>query len=168
MIVESPKCVPIPRIGETLIAELESGAEINVNLTENGGFLDGSFDNGIIAHEYGHGITSRLVGGAQTVSCLNNDETMSEGLSDWIGLMLMLKEEDFPEKAVGYGTYATSQAIDGPGIRNAPYSTDFSVNDYTYGDTNNTSDLSQPHGVGFVFGNNFLQDFGRIIRRRHL
>ena len=138
--------------GEILIAELESGAVINANLTESGGFLDGSFDNGIIAHEYGHGITSRLVGGAQTVSCLNNDETMSEGLSDWIGLMLMLKEEDYAEKPFGYGTYASSQPIDGLGIRNAPYTTDFSVNDYTYGDTNNTSDLSQPHGVGFVFG----------------
>ena len=83
---------------------------------------------------------------------LNNDETMSEGLSDWIGLMLMLKEEDYAEKPFGYGTYASSQPIDGLGIRNAPYTTDFSVNDYTYGDTNNTSDLSQPHGVGFVFG----------------
>ena len=150
--VNIPSIIVNQTFGETLIAELESGAEINANLTESGGFLDGSFDNGIIAHEYGHGITSRLVGGAQTVSCLNNDETMSEGLSDWIGLMLMLKDEDYAEKAVGYGTYATSQTIDGPGIRNAPYSTDFSVNNYTYGDTNNTSDLSQPHGVGFVFG----------------
>ena len=150
--VNIPSIMVNQTFGETLIAELESGAEINANLTESGGFLDGSFDNGIIAHEYGHGITSRLVGGAQTVSCLNNDETMSEGLSDWIGLMLMLKDEDYAEKAVGYGTYATSQTIDGPGIRNAPYSTDFSVNNYTYGDTNNTSDLSQPHGVGFVFG----------------
>ena len=87
--------------GEILIAELESGAVINANLTESGGFLDGSFDNGIISHEYVHGITSRLVGGAQTVRCLNYDETMSEGLSDWIGMMLMLKEEDYSEKPFG-------------------------------------------------------------------
>ena len=86
---------------------------------------------------------------------------MSEGLSDWIGLMLMLKEEDYAEKPFGYGTYASSQPIDGLGIRNAPYTTDFSVNDYTYGDTNNTSDLSQPHGVGFR--NNVMGFNGHLL-----
>ncbi|MDP6909534.1 MAG: M36 family metallopeptidase, partial [Flavobacteriales bacterium] len=39
----------------------------------------------------------------------------------------------------------------GAGIRPSPYSTDFNVNSYTYGATNNTNQLSQPHGVGFVY-----------------
>jgi hypothetical protein len=30
------------------------------------------FDNGIIAHEYGHGISTRLAGGANNSSCLDN------------------------------------------------------------------------------------------------
>ena len=34
--------------------------------------LDGDFDNGIIVHEYGHGISNRLVGGPSNVSCLSN------------------------------------------------------------------------------------------------
>jgi len=33
---------------------------------------DGDFDNGIIAHEYGHGISNRLVGGPSNTSCLGN------------------------------------------------------------------------------------------------
>jgi hypothetical protein len=44
----------------------------------------------------------------------------------------------------------TNQAVNGTGIRPAPYSTDFSINGYTYGETNNSS-LSMPHGVGFVW-----------------
>jgi hypothetical protein len=31
---------------------------------------DGDFDNGIIAHEYGHGISTRLAGGRNNSSCL--------------------------------------------------------------------------------------------------
>jgi hypothetical protein len=33
---------------------------------------DGDFDNGIISHEYGHGISTRLAGGSLNSSCLNN------------------------------------------------------------------------------------------------
>jgi hypothetical protein len=35
---------------------------------------DGDFDNGIIAHEYGHGISTRLAGGRNNSSCLNNKD----------------------------------------------------------------------------------------------
>jgi hypothetical protein len=51
----------------------------------------------------------------------------------------------------GVATYSSGQEITGDGLRNAPYSADFSVNDYTYADSNNTATVSQPHGVGFVF-----------------
>jgi hypothetical protein len=43
---------------------------------------DGDFDNGIIAHEYGHGISTRLAGGNNS-SCFKKDQ-MGEGL---IGLL---------------------------------------------------------------------------------
>ncbi len=49
-----------------------------------------SFDNGVIAHEYGHGISNRLTGGASNVGCLSNQEQMGEGWSDWFGLMLTI------------------------------------------------------------------------------
>ena len=46
---------------------------------------DSDLDNGVIAHEYGHGISNRLTGGPTTVTCLNNAEQMGEGWSDWFG-----------------------------------------------------------------------------------
>ena len=61
---------------------LDSG----VNLTLSGGLIDGDYDNGVITHEYGHGISVRLTGGPATSSCLNNDEQMGEGWSDFFGL----------------------------------------------------------------------------------
>ena len=38
---------------------------------------DSDLDNGVIAHEYGHGISNRLTGGPQTVSCLTRQRSSS-------------------------------------------------------------------------------------------
>ena len=140
--------------GEDLIASaIINRFPINAQLLNDGNDpfdLDGDFDNGIIAHEYGHGISNRLVGGPSNVECLFNIEQMGEGWSDWFGLMVTMKASDLPENRRGIGTYVLRQETDGRGIRPAPYSTSFSVNSFTFGDTNNTS-LSVPHGVGFVW-----------------
>ncbi|MEZ4757437.1 MAG: M36 family metallopeptidase [Flavobacteriales bacterium] len=109
----------------------------------------GDFDNGIIAHEYGHGISNRLVAGPSNVNCLANAEQMGEGWSDYFSLMMTIKTGDAAADARGIGTYALNQPITGVGIRPAPYSTSFGVNNYTYANTN--SGVSQPHGIGFVW-----------------
>lgn len=138
--------------GEALIAALEAGEEINVSLLNAGPFqVDGSLDNGIIIHEYGHGISTRLTAGPNNVNCLFNDEAMGEGWSDWYGLILTMDEDDFAEQVRGIGTFAIGQPVTGGGIRPRPYSTDFGVNELTYGDTNNTAAISQPHGIGTVW-----------------
>jgi len=137
--------------GEAIITALSNGESLSATLVNNGPFLvDGDFDNGIIAHEFGHGISNRLNGGPSNVGCLFNDEQMGEGWSDWFGLMVTMEPGDLGEDARGIGTFAVSQPITGGGIRPAPYSTDFTVNSFTYGATNNTG-LSQPHGIGFVW-----------------
>ncbi len=110
---------------------------------------DGDLDNGVITHEYGHGISNRLVGGPSNVNCLGNAEQMGEGWSDWFGLMMTMEAGDAAADARGIGTFAVNQAPTGGGIRPAPYSTNFSVNGYTYASTN--SGVSQPHGIGFVW-----------------
>lgn len=116
---------------------------------------DGSFDNGIIAHEYGHGISTRLIGGLNANA---NKEQMGEGWSDFFGLMLTNRPGDNASVSRGIGTYATSEAITGGGIRPAPYSPDFAVNNYTYNNTNgmeytNTAGQLVPdvHAIGFVW-----------------
>lgn len=137
--------------GLDLISALENGETLTTNLANNGPYkIDGDFDNGIISHEYGHGISSRLTGGKATVNCLFNDEQMGEGWSDWIGLVMTMSDNDQGSDARGYGTYAVNQDVTGSGIRPFPYSTNMDVNPATYGLTNNNQ-LSVPHGVGFVW-----------------
>ena len=146
-----PSVMISQEIGNALIEELLSGEIISASLVSDTYNLDGSFDNGIVAHEYGHGISGRLTGGASASGCLNNAEQMGEGWSDWFGLMITIEEGDTAIDPRGIGNFASARPADGNGIRNAPYTTDFSINNYTYGDSNNESTISQPHGVGFVF-----------------
>ncbi|MFZ2900356.1 MAG: T9SS-dependent M36 family metallopeptidase [Saprospiraceae bacterium] len=132
--------------------ELANG--INVSLLGTGTVSpdrDGDFDSGIVCHEYGHGVSIRLTGGPGTGGCLNNAEQMGEGWSDYIGLMLTMEEGDLGNDIRGIGTFAIFQNTDGVGIRPAPYCTDFAVNPYTYAATNDVDNISQPHGVGFVW-----------------
>ncbi|MCB0762793.1 MAG: M36 family metallopeptidase, partial [Flavobacteriales bacterium] len=51
-------------------------------------------DNGVIIHEYGHGVSNRLTGGPNTTSCLGNQEQMGEGWSDYLALMLTMEPGD--------------------------------------------------------------------------
>lgn len=153
----APNSINIPSImisssdGLPLVTKLQNNENINVTLVNNGPYeVDGDFDNVIIAHEYGHGVSTRLTGGPSQANCLFNDEQMGEGWSDWLGLMMTIKPGDFPEQARGVGTFAISQPVTGQGIRPAPYSTDFSINPATYGLSNNPN-ISSPHGVGFVW-----------------
>ena len=153
-----PGSITIPSImisnpdGLKLIEEIENGGNVNASLVDSFGTndFDSDLDNGIIAHEYGHGISIRLTGGASNSNCLSNSEQMGEGWSDYFAMVMTIEDGDNGEDSRGVGTYADSQHPLDDGIRPAPYSTDFSINNFTYGATNNTS-LSQPHGIGFVW-----------------
>jgi extracellular elastinolytic metalloproteinase len=109
---------------------------------------DSDFDNGVICHEYGHGISNRLTGGAANTSCLTNQEQMGEGWSDFFGLVMTHEPNDKGTDKRGIGTYVIDEANDGNGIRNYPYSTSMSINPVTY---NNIKTFSVPHGVGSVW-----------------
>lgn len=155
--------------GEDLIERVLEGEEITVSL--KGTTIetadqqrDGDIDNEIIAHEYGHGVSIRLTGGGNNVSCLisctevdeegnclNFTEQMGEGWSDWLGLILTMKATDTPEDIRGLATYSLGQTETGRGIRTKPYTTDTSINDFTYADTNDGDALRAPHGVGSVW-----------------
>lgn len=111
---------------------------------------DGDLDAGIIAHEYGHGISNRLVGGPSNVNCLNNSEQMGEGWSDFFGLMMTMQPGDTRTDGRGIGTYVLGEPTTGLGIRPAPYSTSFAVNDFTYVDTQNPN-YQYAHDIGFIW-----------------
>jgi extracellular elastinolytic metalloproteinase len=97
--------------------------------------VDGDFDNGIIAHEYGHGISNRLTGGPSLDGCLNNGEQMGEGWSDFMGLISTAKPGDKANMAKGIGNFASRGNVNSPGIRSSPYSYDMSINPNTYSQT---------------------------------
>jgi len=110
--------------------------------------LDSDLDNGIIAHEYGHGWSTRLTGGAGNSGCLGGDEQMGEGWSDYLGLVMTIKPGELSTDGRGIGTYVISEDSLGGGIRSFPYSTDFGVNPHTYADI---ATEAIPHGVGSVW-----------------
>ncbi|NNF58102.1 MAG: subtilisin, partial [Rhodothermaceae bacterium] len=110
--------------------------------------VDGDFDNAVIVHEYGHGVSNRLTGGPNNVGCLSNSEQMGEGWSDYYGMMFTMDANDTPTQARGIGNYLFGQSTNGGGIRPAPYSTSFGTNGFTYQDTRTQI---APHGVGFVW-----------------
>lgn len=108
---------------------------------------DGDYDNAVIVHEYGHGISIRQVGGPSTSSCLGNSQQAGEGWSDWFGLVYTAETGDQGTDQRGLGSYLFALAPNGT-IRPQPYSTDPSINNYTYA---SISGLSIPHGVGSVW-----------------
>ena len=130
--------------------ELLAGSDVTVKFLPNPTVnLSSGFDNGIIAHEYGHGISSRLTGGASRANCLNNDEQMGEGWSDFFGLVVTQQEGDIGEKSRGVGNYVTNQPLGSRGIRRFPYSTDRNINDQTMNDIRGTRPA--PHPLGEVW-----------------
>jgi len=109
---------------------------------------DGDLDNGVIIHEYGHGISTRLTGGRLNSSCLNNAEQMGEGWSDYYALMLTMEIGDAATDSRGIGTWLIGEGAGGGGIRTFPYSTSMGVNSHTYDDI--ITEVA-PHGVGSVW-----------------
>jgi len=141
--------------GDLLKAVMDT-ADVNVSLDSVGGIVpDGDFDSGIIAHEYGHGISIRLTGGPAITTCLNNAEQMGEGWSDYFGLMVTTDwATASPDDRRGIGTYVLGQPNEGTGIRTYPYSTDTLENPFTYADVANaptSGGAPSPHFVGSIW-----------------
>jgi extracellular elastinolytic metalloproteinase len=113
--------------------------------------LDGDFDNTIIAHEYGHGVSSRLTGGRNRADCVSSGELWSgEGWSDFLALAFTAKASD-RNRPRGMGTYVEREGNEGLGIRTYRYSTDMSVNPLTYDDLLPEQNVLFPHKSGEVW-----------------
>ena len=122
--------------------------------------VDGSFDNGIVAHEYGHGISNRLTGGPSQADCLFNGEQMGEGWSDFFSLVTTAKPGDNGGQARGIGNYAVRASANASGIRRLPYSNDLNVNNQTYDDVIATT---APHPLGEVWVGMLWDLYWRLV-----
>ncbi len=120
---------------------------------------DGTIDNMIVAHEWGHYISNRLIGDGNGLSN-NQGRGMGEGWGDFHSLLLAVRASDVqaPGNAQWQGVYAlagyTSFASDPNGyyfgIRRLPTSTDFTRNGLTF--KHIADNVALPAGVPTAFG----------------
>lgn len=150
--------VPVVMVSQRDCNEIKIGLESKTILFGRDNFIipqpgprgrDSDFDNGVIVHEYTHGISIRLTGGpSEGRRCLSGFEQAGEGWSDWFGLVMQTTEDDTANDRRGIGSYLSFQATNGDGIRDHPYSRDMTENPHVYSDING---VSVPHGVGSVW-----------------
>jgi hypothetical protein len=107
---------------------------------------DGTIDNQIMGHEWGHYISNRLISNASGLST-NMSGGMGEGWADTHAMLLTVKQEDsaVPSNLAYSGVYGLAiwtsvGGVNGPlanqgayfGIRRVPYSTDLTKNPLTF------------------------------------
>ncbi len=142
-IVSTDELYQIPSImirkddGDALKAAIAAGQPVTMTLRRDASIdRDGTLDNQVIAHEYFHYVSNRLV---EDGSGLSNNQggSMGEGWSDVAALILSVRPEDKSvsgntrwQGAYGMGHYVTGDAYFG--IRRTPYSTDFAKNPLTF------------------------------------
>lgn len=146
-----PAVMVTQALGATFVANLAN----NLNVTLKVNYMDGDLDNGIVVHEYTHGISNRLTGGPATSSCLGNAEQGGEGWSDYYALMLTTNwataQVGDGVQARPVGTYAFHQPNSGSGIRNYPYSTNLSINPLTYANMGVAPIGTEVHNTGEIW-----------------
>ena len=130
---------------------------VNVTMQAGDNKIDGGLDNGIITHEYTHGISSRLTGGPFTATCLQNREQMGEGWSDFYSMMITTNWATASisdgSKLRSVGSYVLdADPASGTGIRSYPYTTDMDKNPLTYAHLASIlTDKARPHEVGEIW-----------------
>ena len=127
-------------------------------------FKGSAWDNGIVAHEWGHYISNRLVGNSNGLSS-QQGRAMGEGFSDFHALLLLTEEKDalmvgnethgLPHSVT---TYVDSYVL---GIRPYPYSTNVEINPSSFGDVALYPDLV--HSPGSVFSNMLWESYVGMI-----
>ncbi len=158
-----PSVMVAQNVGAQLKAVLLGGGTITGSLQRKFAVVakrDGDLDNGVIAHEYGHGISSRLTGGPDG-GALSGGEQGGEGWSDFTALYMTLRTNDLTAATAlhpngvlplrSIGNYVTYQVQTGRGIRPRPYSIDMGINELTFQNINDGGEISVPHGVGSIW-----------------
>jgi hypothetical protein len=118
-----------------------SSPRMHMFLWSNNEVRDGTVDNPIIEHEWGHYISSRLTGGGMYAN--NQGGSMGEGWGDFFALITMVRQSDQAlagndqwQAPYNDGGYAVANGFtEFPyffGLRRYPYSTDMDHNALTF------------------------------------
>ena len=132
--------------GNRLKSALSTG--IVEAVLSGGPFVDGALDHTLAIHEHAHLLTQRLTGGPANADVLTQTQGagMSEGWSDWYGLVLTARSSDTAVQPRPVGAYANGDAA--TGIRSVAYSTDMNVDPLLY---SNIRALTRRHDIGEVW-----------------
>lgn len=159
----TPTTVPTLGISDVDGAALRTalgGGAVNVKLVrEPAQDRDGSLDTGIVAHEWAHYLSNRLVGNG-TGLFNSQGGGMGEGWSDFTSLLTLIRPEDvaIAGNDAYQGTYAAAgwaAAARGEsgyyfGVRRYPYSTDLTKNPLTF--RHIADGQAMPDGPTVAFG----------------
>lgn len=158
--------VTIPTLSITREAAIAWRTEVKNNATtisvrmKRGPELDrdGTLDNAIVAHEWGHYLSNRLI--SNSAGLVNNQgRAMGEGWADTVAMLMMVRPEDVLRAGNNnwQGVYAVAGYTSSGGannghyfgIRRIPYSTDMSKNALTLKNIANGTPLPTTHPVAF-------------------
>lgn len=122
---------------------------------------DGDFDNGIIVHEYAHGISTRLTGGPANSNCLGSGEAggMGEGWGDFFAVVLRQRPTYNRLTVFPMGDYASNKPN---GIRRYPYTTDMKIDPETYAFINGVN-YTGVHAKGEVWCGILLETYWNFV-----
>ncbi|KAJ1660389.1 hypothetical protein IWQ61_000690 [Dispira simplex] len=120
---------------------------------------DGDLSNDIIIHEYTHALSVRLTGGPTNAVCLTYGESggMGEGWSDFVAVVLTMKETHKAEDSIIMGAY-----IREGGVRSYPYSLNQTVNPLTYESLNEMGPLDV-HSIGTVWATMLFEVYWALV-----
>lgn len=178
--------------GNAIRAQLAQGVAMRL-ARQSGLPRDGSFDNTVVAHEWGHYLTNRLIGNSNGLNAAQG-RGMGEGWSDFIAMLLLVKDEDrnVPANAGFNGTYPdTPYPRGGPdfapdvlnnayyyGLRRYPYTREMSKNPLTFrhiaddqplpatppmSPTGSTAANSEVHNAGEVWASMLWECYSNLL-----
>jgi len=131
--------IPVLSVTQDLGAAIRAqlGAGVTVTLSRPVQLQrDGTIDGHIIAHEWGHYLSNRLVGDSNGLTT-QQAGGMGEGWGDFLALLMTSREGDDMSGCYPVGPYAISGNLVASnvyyfGIRRYPYSTDLTKNPLTF------------------------------------
>jgi extracellular elastinolytic metalloproteinase len=121
---------------------------------------DGSLENSIPVHEYGHGVSNRLTGGSAQGNCLQRVESrgMGEGWSDIFAVYLERKPGEDRTLDVAIGDYSFNNPI---GIRRFIYSTNINTNPLLYSGIPATNNAV--HAIGTIWATMLYEMYWNLV-----
>lgn len=152
--------------GAVIYTLMDQGEAVFVDIFRNdfARILKGSsWDNAVIAHEWGHYISNRLVGNSAGLSS-HQAGSMGEGFGDFHALLFVSDTEDNlilgNENYNGSYSNTTYVASFVEGIRQYPYSTDMTVNPLTFADVESDPEI---HSSGAVYASMLWDSFIALV-----